>query len=68
MSIARITGDTARFLVFFAIDIRLALPAPTPSLSSELGKRTTTWFCSPSDSRLFAKNESESKESAPARS
>ena len=66
LSLVRILFDVQG--VFFAIALCLALPAPTPSLSAEERKRTTARFCSPSDSRLFAWNESESEKSAPASS
>jgi hypothetical protein len=70
MSIARVVGRNLRLLVFFAINSHPALPHEHDysSYAAEIEQQPAPRFCSPSDSILFAKNESESRKSARASS
>jgi hypothetical protein len=75
ISIARIVGRDVRLpafflLVFFAMNSRPALPDEHnySRYAAEVEKTNSTQLCSPSDSTLFAKNESESRKSARANS
>jgi hypothetical protein len=69
-SIARIVGRDARLPVFFTMNSRPALSDDhnRSRYSAEVEKQTAPQLCSPSDSILFAKNESESCKSARANS
>jgi hypothetical protein len=69
-SIARIVYRDARLPVFLTMNSRPALSDEHDysRYSPEVEKQTAPQLCSPSDSILFAKNESESCKSARANS